>query len=248
MKERLINFIPITFSTNVKMAELIRDNLLIDNKLDELFTVYAGYQKSGKGLATNRWHSEANRNILATIYFTPPLPPVQQFTFNQCFAVSVRQFLTKYVPNVQIKRPNDIYINEKKIAGILIEHTIMGECIQHTIAGVGININQTDFPAELPNPVSLSQLTGKEYSIDKLVRELVEVCEKYYNMLKMGDIETIHQMYMDNLYQYETYHSYKICGTIVNAKIIGIDHYGRLLLQDVNEKVHCCGLKEVVFL
>jgi BirA family biotin operon repressor/biotin-[acetyl-CoA-carboxylase] ligase len=248
MNEQLINYIPITFSTNRQMADFIQDNLLNNKQIDELFTLYAGYQKSGKGLATNRWHSEANQNILATIYFKPPILASVQFLFNQCFAVAIQQFLSQFITEVMIKWPNDIYFRGKKMAGILIEHTILGDKIEHTIAGVGININQLHFPDELPNAVSLAQITGQIYSIDDLMRQLHAVCTRFYSLLKNGETKLINDLYMNNLYQFGTPSSYQIRGQVCVAKIIGIDHFGRLLLEDEAGKVYCCGLKEVVFL
>lgn len=248
MKTHLMNFIPITFSTNRLMMDKIQDNLLSNNKLEEFYTIYAGYQKSGRGLAANRWHSEANQNILASIYFEPPIPPSRQFVFNQCFALAVRRFIAQYGVQVCIKWPNDIYVEGKKIAGILIEHSIVGERIAYTIAGVGININQNHFPPELPNPVSLAQLTGQQYPIDRLLSELLECCASYYELLKNGKSEIINEEYISHVYRMGEWSSYLIFGNQCTAQITGFDAYGRLLLKDMEQNSYCCGLKEVVFL
>ena len=127
-------FVDTTDSTNKKLKELLAEN----PELPDYFCVAADFQSAGRGQGSNRWQSDRGQNILASLLFKPSYPPAHQFVLNQCFALSVRKLLSKFVDGVKIKWPNDIYVGFEKIAGILIEHSIEGEHIKNTIAGVGI--------------------------------------------------------------------------------------------------------------
>lgn len=247
MFEPTIKFREVTRSTNQDMKDLIERNKLTNNELPELFTLAAGFQEAGRGQGSNRWFSDAGENILATIYFRPPISAAEQFRFNQFFSISIRQFLLKYVPEVEIKWPNDIYVEGKKIAGILIEHSVCGERLSHTIAGIGLNVNQADFPPALPNPVSLFQLTGKRYDVKTLAREIVTKCAENYEKLQKKQFEELDEEYLGCLYRKDVFASYLINNQIVCAKITGTDRYGRLLLVDRDGNAYCCCLKEIVF-
>ena len=132
--------------------------------------VYAGYQTAGRGQTGNGWESEENKNLLCSIV----LPPRQNlFELNVVVAVAVRRVLGE---DFTIKWPNDIYWQDKKVAGILIENAIIGNELNYSIAGIGLNVNQTEWKTDAPNPVSLKQITGQEYNIYELMQRLdVEV-------------------------------------------------------------------------
>lgn len=128
--------------------------------------VYAGYQTAGRGQTGNGWESEENKNLLCSIV----LPPRQNlFELNVVVAVAVRRVLGE---DFTIKWPNDIYWQDKKVAGILIENAIIGNELNYSIAGIGLNVNQTEWKTDAPNPVSLKQITGQEYNIDELMQRL----------------------------------------------------------------------------
>ena len=233
-------FIDTTDSTNKKLKELLAENAELPN----YFCVVADYQSAGRGQGSNRWQSDRGQNILASLLFKPSYPPAHQFVLNQCFALSVRELLSKFVDGVKIKWPNDIYVGYEKIAGILIEHCIEGEHIKNTIAGVGININQTDFDKDIPNPTSLKILTGQEYDVRKLTLELVDFCQQYH-CSENTDYHKVSQEYLDNLLLYQEYAWYEMDGKMIEAEITGTDEFGRLLLKDRNGNNYCCGMKEV---
>ena len=233
-------FIDTTDSTNNLLKSMLADH----PELPDYFCVAAAFQSAGRGQGRNRWQSDKGQNVLASMLFRPLYPPVRQFVLNQCFALSVRSLLAKYVEGVKIKWPNDIYVGEKKIAGILIEHSIEGECIKSTIAGVGININQTVFDADIPNPTSLKLLTSKTFDVREMVLDLVSLCQQY-RCSENADYQGVHQEYLNNLFLYQDYAWYEIEGKQIEAEITGTDEYGRLLLQDKVGKNYCCGMKEV---
>ena len=127
----------------------------------DLYAVYADFQTAGRGAGTNRWHSSRGRNILTSIYFETGLDAADQFVFNLWFATATRRFLAKYVPEVLIKWPNDMYVRDRKLAGDLTEHSVSGGRLDFTVAGIGIDVNEEEFPDWIPNPTSLFLETGQ---------------------------------------------------------------------------------------
>ena len=165
-------------STNAILKQLIEDKTININELNDLFFLYTNYQNAGRGLADNHWESEKDMNILASFYFNLPILPKNQFIFNQFFSLTILNTISHFLPNAKIKWPNDIYIRNKKIAGILIEHSLTSTSIKYTIAGVGINVNQTQFSSSLPNPTSLCIETGKQHQLSRILNLIVQEGEK----------------------------------------------------------------------
>ena len=206
------------------------------------------YQTAGRGQGTNRWHSAEGLNLLASFYFRPPLPAARQFVFNEYFSLAVKDFLARYVEGVMIKWPNDIYLNNKKIAGILIEHSVQGDALGYTIAGIGLNVNEIAFPDWLPNPTSLSMLTGREYNVEEVAEGLRTQLRDTYSRLAPDGWDGLKADYLGSLCRMNEWARYEISGCEVEALIIGVDEYGRLLLEGRAGEQWCCGMKEVRYL
>lgn len=247
MNGPIIRHIPVTGSTNRDLALIEGESAANGQRLPEFYTVSAGFQKAGRGQGKNSWFSDAGENILCSILFRPRVPASRQFLFNQYFSLTVRKFLLQYIQEVQIKWPNDIYIGEKKIAGILIEHSVTGDQISRTIAGIGLNINQKEFPASLPNPTSLYLETGKKYDVNTLTAELVSYCKSEYVNLSEQKAPELQAEYLACLYRFDDFYQYEIGCEHVIAKIERVDAFGRLLLSEKNGKKRCCGMKEIAF-
>ena len=246
--EGIIKHVNVTGSTNRDLAELQRIAETEGHPLPEFFTVAADFQEAGRGQGSNRWFSDAGENMLCSILFRPPVPAARQFLFNQYFSLTVRKFLLRYVPEVQVKWPNDIYVGNRKIAGILIEHSVVGDRISRTIAGIGLNINQKEFPAPLPNPTSIYRETGVRHDVGALTAELVAVCAAEYGRLDVRGSDELRSEYLACLYRRGEFHGYLVGSERVTARIDGVDAYGRLLLSDKNGQNRCCGIKEISFL
>ena len=152
--------------------------------------IYAGFQTAGRGQTGNGWESEANKNLLCSIL----LPPRKNlFELNVAVSVAVRRLLGE---DFTIKWPNDIYWQDKKVAGILIENAIIGNDIKYSIAGIGLNVNQTKWKTNAPNPVSMKQITGKEYDLNVLMQQL-------YAEIKKALDEDVWEDYRAHLYRRE---------------------------------------------
>ena len=249
MNKHIIRHLGTTGSTNRDLALLETETAAGDQPLPDFFTIVADFQESGRGQGSNCWVSNAGENILCSMLFRPPVKASQQFLFNQYFALSVRDFLLRYVPKVQIKWPNDIYVGDKKIAGILIEHSVAGERISRTIAGIGLNVNQTTFPSPLPNPTSIWLETGIRHDVAALTEELLDsFVSGYRRHLFEQSSDELQEEYLSCLYRRGEYHTYVIGGVRMDAQIDGVDAYGRLLLSDKSGQKWCCGMKEISFL
>jgi len=194
-----VNIIPIETvdSTNSYLKELARSQ-----SLEEGTVVAARNQTAGKGQRGNAWESEAGKNITCSILLYPSFLPVQQyFLLSEAVSLGVKKTLDAYTAGITVKWPNDIYHNERKIAGILIENELTGNQLSSSVAGIGVNINQERFLSDAPNPVSLKQITGREQDTDMIMKELIENILSLYEQLKSGDEETIIRMYHEALYR-----------------------------------------------
>ncbi len=131
-----------------------------------------------------------------------------------------------FVNHCKIKWPNDIYVADDKIAGILIENSIFGNWIESTIAGIGLNINQEDFLSDAPNPVSLKMLTGKTYDTGICLQQLIGKLDKRYRQLLSGKLSKIKTEYISSLYQLEEWQNYKTDSGILYGRIISVTDIG----------------------
>ncbi len=158
-------------------------------------------QTSGKGRLSKGWHAEKGKNILMSMIIKPVLPLQQQFQLSMAVAVACQKLLTKYIDDIKIKWPNDLYWQDRKAGGILIENIVQGNRWQWSVAGIGINVNQTAFDNILLNPVSLKQITSKDFDVQKLALELqLSVKEESQNLFDKG-FEDLYNYYNEHLYK-----------------------------------------------
>ncbi len=168
--------------------------------------VYTYRQTAGRGQRGNSWESEDSKNLAFSYLLKKPrIEPSRQFFISEAVALAVADMLSQYVPEegIAIKWPNDIYYHDRKICGILIENTLGGGEITHSVIGVGININQERFVSDAPNPISLIGITGREYDLDQLLREVNERIEQYtdFSCATPDTLQALHSRYIGRLYR-----------------------------------------------
>lgn len=223
-------------------------NQLILSNAEEGTVVLAQFQKKGRGQQGNQWESQSGKNLLASIILYPKfLQAGNQFLISKMVSLGLVEYLQHEARDVSIKWPNDIYIGNKKIAGILIENAIKGRNLFSTVIGVGLNLNQQKFLSDAPNPVSLYQLTGKEYNIKSVASEISELIFKWYKKLEVGNYAEINAMYLSQLFRFGAWEKYSKEGIRFEAKIVGIGEFGQLLLEDRNGVISENMFKEVEF-
>jgi len=197
--------------------------------------VTAGYQTAGRGQIGRSWYSSPNQNILASLVLRPSfLAVTDQFQLSIAISLAIYTTVLNYLPEreVSIKWPNDIYVDNKKIAGILIQNTLKGSTISHSIIGIGLNVNEVDWPAELPNPTSIAQELGQTRPTGELLAALLAEVERYYLNLQQGHSSYQREAYTQHLYRGGVDARYmEQNGTVLTGQIRGIDDNGRLVVD-----------------
>jgi BirA family biotin operon repressor/biotin-[acetyl-CoA-carboxylase] ligase len=231
-----------TTSTNHYLLQLSN----VEN-LAEGTVVAADRQTHGRGQGDNRWESEPGANLTFSIILYPVfVKGSQQFILSKAISLAVYDFLSQYVSEVTIKWPNDVYVGEKKIAGILIENFIGGDCLTKTIAGIGLNINQTRFLSDAPNPVSLRQLTGKTCRLENCLNDLHERIAARYRMM-IENADQLDSDYLKHLYRFGQLSGFSAGDVLFDAIITGVNEYGMLEMTTGCGERKVFGFKEVVF-
>lgn len=215
---------------------------------EEMTVAVATYQRRGRGQGTNTWESEPGKNLLFSILVHPLMLPVAgQFVISEAVALSVRDALSAYTDCLTIKWPNDIYWNDRKICGILIENKIAGGRIHDCILGVGINVNQRLFTSPAPNPVSLVQITGTEVPPREVLDRVLRAFRSYYDCIVNGDYMAITAPYHEALYRRSGFHRFCDEDGEFEAAIVEVEDDGHLILRDRTGHARSYAFKEVAF-
>ena len=182
-------------STNEYATQLLAQEDVIEGTV-----IVAKYQTAGKGQGLHTWDSDDGKNLLFSIILHPDrVLPEDQIFITMAVSLGVCDFLNDFFKGSQIKAPNDIYYNNHKIAGILIENTIVEGIINSCVVGIGLNVNQTTFPSNLPNPISIANITGREQNTEDCLNKLLVCLDKRYKELLYGDREKIKSDYTKRL-------------------------------------------------
>ena len=208
------------------------DLLLSKGQVDDGTVITTRYQKAGRGHLGTAWESEPGKNLLLSIIFKPGfLQPADQFYISRVVALGAKDYIELYLDVASIKWPNDIYVGDDKIAGILIENVITGNQFTHAIGGLGININQTTFPEDIPNPTSLALILGFELDLNNSLEPLCSAMDVHYQNLRNGHMATLDEQYNENLYRLEQWAFYRADGASFEGKILGVEPRGELLME-----------------
>ena len=205
--------------------------------------VVAEYQTAGKGCGTNSWESERGKNLTFSMQIHPKgIPANGQFHITEVTSVALCETLEHYIYNkVEIKWPNDIYVGDRKICGMLIENRLQGGTIKDSIIGIGLNVNQTAFVSDAPNPVSLRQLTGREIDRHELLHAFLLALEAVWNR------ESVSSDYRQRLYRRTERHSFEDNTGCFEAEIACVQEDGHLVLRDEGGQLRTYAFKEVQF-
>lgn len=205
-------------------------------------------QTHGRGLAQNTWESEPEANLTFSVILYPTsVKASRQFILSKAISLAVYDFVSQYVTGVSVKWPNDVYVADQKIAGILIENFIGDAFLTRSIVGIGLNINQMKFISDAPNPISLRQLTGKTYPLDKLLNDLHERIAIRYQMIAENP-ERLDHDYLFHLYRFGKLSKFCSGGLPFEATITDINNYGMLEVTTTQGERKTFGFKEIFFM
>jgi BirA family biotin operon repressor/biotin-[acetyl-CoA-carboxylase] ligase len=240
-----------THSTNTYMRHLVETY----TKPAEGTIVRADYQSAGRGQKGNSWESAAGANLLFTILLKPhQIAGAEQFIISQAVAVGVAEGLNACLTaeeraegTFMVKWPNDIYYGNRKIAGILIENDLAGQTIFNSYVGIGLNVNQVTFESDAPNPVSLTQITGRFYELDEVLAKVLDgIFNRYVSILE-GNGEAVRTAYRSMFYRNDGFHRYRDAEGDFEARVVDIEPSGYLHLEDRDGRQRSYWFKEVEF-
>lgn len=211
------------------------NNFIKNYKVENGLVVYTSFQTNGKGMALNKWESQPEKNLLCSILLEFPFIKIEQQAYiNMAVCLALQAIVSKFTSkNCAIKWPNDIYIENKKIAGILIENTLQGNKIKQTIIGIGLNINQENF--ETKNAISLKNILNHNLNIETVLYELTNQLNIYYQLLALGKLQQIAEKYNELLYRKNETCYFNINNQLVLGEIDSVNEFGLLKVLVGNE-------------
>jgi len=226
-------------------------NLLSNSKpLIEGTVIMAEYQTAGRGQKGNVWKSEKGANLTFSILLRPSFLNVnQQFQLNKAVSLGISDVLIEILgKEAKIKWPNDVYFNNQKLGGILIENTIKGNFLKESIVGIGLNVNQKEFDVNDDRATSLSKILHQDYDLDKLLSQICGAIESRYLQLKANKNQLLDKDYLRRLFRLDESHQFEIAHQNFEGVIKGVTPSGRLSMQLSNGEQMDLDLKEVKFI
>ena len=227
----------------------IKQGLSKSKPLAEGTVIMAEKQNAGRGQGHNSWLSQPNKNLTFSILLNPSFLTLnKQFELNKVMSLALNDILRKYFGDTAtIKWPNDSYVGENKIGGMLIETIVQGNDFKHAIIGIGLNVNQSNFPLSLRNPTSFNKMLHIKYDLHSLLIEICASVQARYFQLIAGRFSQLNADYQSRLYQLNEWKSYKFEGNVQRAVIRGVSDQG-FLQVDTEMGPKEFGLKEIEFI
>lgn len=238
-----------TYSTNTLLKEALASPMKWTELMREpLPHIRTDYQTAGRGQMGNSWESERGKNILLSILIQKPdIRVEEQFVLSMLFPLAVIEAVEQMtgLKGLKIKWSNDIYFEESKLAGILIENSLNAGLIQSAILGIGLNVNQTEWHSDAPNPISLKQITGRDWDVQLLTDSILNnLSQRLRNIDKIE----LKQSYLQHLLRYGEWKRFADFNGEFEAQIVDVDSFGRLVLNDRNGKTRVYNFKEIKYL
>ncbi|MDX5423049.1 MAG: biotin--[acetyl-CoA-carboxylase] ligase [Hymenobacteraceae bacterium] len=234
-------FLPVCESTNSEAQQL-----LIKNEATEGCTVVTAQQNKGRGQRGNSWEAEPGKNITLSVILSPKFLTVnQQFYLNMAVSLGVLDLLREQgLAQAQVKWPNDLYFEDKKLGGILIENTINSLTLQHSIIGIGLNVNQLAFG--YATATSLARVLQRSVNLEQVTVRLLELLEKRYLELRNGKTAKLKYEYLQALFRYQEEHTFIVDNREVRGQIVGVGESGHLAVE-IGGELRYFSFKEIAY-
>jgi len=232
----LINEPEITFLNVIDSTNNYAQRLISEKKAKNGHIIIADQQTSGKGQRNNSWQSSKGENLLMSlILFPKKLSLHHQFYLNMAIALSIVEALSELTKlSFLIKWPNDIYYQYKKLGGILIENSLANNQLQTCIIGIGLNINQTTFKPNLPNPTSLKIISGYHLQLTPIAKKIATKVFSYTHKIESGLAIQLKNKYKNYLLSLNEWQKFKANNQSFNAKICDVNPNGQLVVEHQN--------------
>ena len=234
-------------------AQLDSTNAFLQRQQSECdirnWVVSADEQTAGKGMGNNGWESEVGKNLTFSLAVDMGFLPAERlFLLSKAVPLGIIEVLDELLPaeKLSIKWPNDIFYENRKLAGILINSTIKASMMDISIIGIGLNINQMQFQDWPTHPISLKMISGKDFDLQPLLEQIAEHIIMKVEQLKTGPT-SIEQDYLKRLFRYHTWADYEVDREVLRLFMTGIDQFGRLQLVDEQQTSYTFDIKEIKF-
>lgn len=239
----------------VRLARIDSTNNFLKSQLSNSTPVHEGTvilaeeQLAGRGQQNNVWHSHPGKNLTFSILLKPSFLNIgQQFLLNKAISIAINEVLETIIgKEAKIKWPNDLYVSDKKVGGILIENILQGDKWKYAIIGIGLNVNQASFPPGLTNATSLIKILHTDYDLEILLSQICNNIEAWYLKLKFSKINDIEQTYISKLYRLNKETNYRSKDEILKGSLVNVNQLGQLELKCGND-IKCYNVKEIEFL
>lgn len=232
-------------STNIYLKKLAAKN-----QVENYTVVSANYQSAGRGQLGATWHSEIGKNLTFSILIKFDAFEIeQQFYLSMAVSLGLLAAIRNHISSpLFVKWPNDILADKDKLAGILIENIISGNLIKQTVIGIGLNVNQEQFPATIGNITSLKKLAKKSFDMDPLLVTILSSIQNFVGYIDRKEFQELKELYLKSLYKFEKPTMFEDKkGTIFLGKIVDVFEDGKLVVELANEKTRKFNLKEIKF-
>lgn len=218
-------------------------------RYEHMDVIWSEHQTAGRGQRGHSWHSTEGENLTFSVVLHPTfLPIVEQFLLSEVVALALVDAMAEYGIECRIKWTNDIYARDSKLVGVLIEHSLAGDTLARTIVGIGLNVNQAEFPSDLPNPTSMALERNATFEREEVLRCFMRKLEEWYDVLLSGNKQLVETAYVSRMYHLLEEHPYMLpSGEIIRARIRGVRPSGELILEHDNGTVSEYAFKEIEF-
>ena len=227
------------------------------SELDNLSVVAALSQSDGRGQRGNSWQSEPERNLLFSVVLRLQVQAYDQFVISQMASLAVVDLLGEHDIEAKIKWPNDIYVGDKKICGILIENAVSGKWISHSIVGIGLNVNQRNFDVSIPNPTSMTLSypdKSEDFNLHDLLDEYMNILSGYIDRFChiTGGYNRLNQLYLAQLWRRDEESEFidntTVPATKFTGTIRGISDVGHLLIKTKEGELKEFAFKDISYI
>ena len=245
MNLKLFNYSLITVDKTESTNSLLR-HLKANQKLSNGTVLLALEQTNGRGQKGNEWVTKPGLNITCSIYTKPDIVSQKAFYLNMVSALAVRKTLSDLNIECEIKWPNDILVDGKKIAGILIENQLTGKRISNAIIGIGLNVNQTEFGNI--NGTSIQLITKIHHEIEDILKQAYQYLDFYFDLLVQSNFALLDKHYLKHLYRLKEPAEFEDQDGKFLGEIVGINAVGHLTIKKNNGKVYHYDIQEIRYL